>query len=375
EIPNSDPKPENSPATETKTPKLSEIPNSDPNPIDPKTEKSPAVEAKNPTVSEIPKDDPKPKNSPATETKKLTVSEIPNSATNPADPKTEKSPATETQNPTISENTISTIALVNSIDFITGDKIETPVFLQPEIPAIPAESTDILTGEIENISPTLIDTPETASETAENFPLISPDEISLLWENLNSILAQPIPYIPETESSQHHQPSASKYIVTDTQTIIPEIAFTENDDSQQSENIIADSDNQPQTTIDEYVNPDFDSENIAITSEIPSEENSQPDNSPNIISEDIAITSEIPADDNNQPENSHNFIADSATETDSDYAVTDTENQLEITPHSPQQTQPLIGIIDTGFTTNNPNIDYSQIRLGKDVIEGDNNPL
>jgi hypothetical protein len=221
-------------------------------------------------------------------------------------------------------------------------------------PRQPAESTDILTGEIENISPNPIHSAEIASQTPENFPLISPEEISQLSETLNSIFAQQFPLIPETESSQNHQPSASEYLLTDAQTIIPQIAVTENHHSQQSENITADSDNQQQTTIDEYVNPDFDSENIAITPEIPSEENNQPDNSQNII----------------------------ATATDSDsettinqYTVTDTETQPEITPNLPQQNQPLIGIIDTGFVANNPNINYSQIRLGKDLIEGDNNPL
>ncbi|MGB3265880.1 MAG: S8 family serine peptidase [Microcoleus sp.] len=361
EIPNSDPKPENSPATETKKPTVSEIPKDDPNPVETKPENSPATETKNPTVSEIPKEnpnpvDPKTEKSPAVEDKKPTVSEISNSDPNSADPKTENSPATETQNPTVSEIlNFPTNPVDTGIDDITGAKIETTVFIQPEKPeisAIPAASADILTGEIENISSTPIDSPEILSETPENFPIISPDEISTLWETLNNIFAQQLPHFPETASSQNYPPSASKYIVTDSPTIIPEIAVTENYDSQQSENITADSDNQQPTTIDEYVNPNFDSENIAITSEIASDENSQPDNS-------------------------HNIIADSATEieTDSEYPVTDTENQLEITPHSPQQNQPFIGIIDTGFTANNPNIDYSQIILGKDVIEGDNNPL
>ena len=377
--PNSDPNPADpktdSPAVETENPTVSETPNSDPNPADPKTENSPTAETENSTVSETPNSDPNPaeiktENSPATETKNSTVSEICNCATNPAETKPENSPTTETQNPQVSENTIPTIseniqpaiAVVNSIDFITGDKIETPVFFQPdkpEIPAIPAESTDILTGESENISPTLIDTPEIASETPENFPLISPEEISQLWESLNSILAQQFPNIPETESSQNHQPSASEYIVTDAQTIIPEIAVTENHHSQQSENITADSDNQPPTTIDEYVNPDFDSENIAITPEIPSEENNQPDNSLHIIADSEIATA-----------------TDSDSETTiNEYTITDTETKPEITPNLPQQNQPLIGIIDTGFTTNNPNINYSKIILGKDLIEGDNNPL
>ncbi|MEG5016529.1 MULTISPECIES: S8 family serine peptidase, partial [unclassified Microcoleus] len=373
EIPNSETtsaetETENSPAVEEKNPTVSEIPNSETTSAETETENSPAVEEKNPTVSEIPNSETTSaeteiENSPAVEDKQPTVSEIPNSQTNSTETTTENSPATETQNPTVSEiPNFPTNPVETEIDFITGDKIETPVFFQPdkpEIPAIPAESTDILTGESENISPTLIDTPEIASETAENFPLISPEEISQLWESLNSIFAQQFPLIPETESSQNHQPSASEYIVTDAQTIIPEIAVTENHHSQQSENITADSDNQPPTTIDEYVNPDFDSENITITPEIPSEENNQPDNSLHIIADSEIATA-----------------TDSDSETTiNEYTITDTETQPEITPNLPQQNQPLIGIIDTGFVANNPNIDYSQIILGKDLIEGDNNPL
>jgi hypothetical protein len=316
EIPNSattpaETKTGNSPATETKNSTNSEIPNSATTPVEIKTEKSPAVETKNPTISEIPNSainpvETKTEKSPV-ETKNPTVSEIPNSATTPAETKTEKSPVVETKNPTISEkiiptiseNTQSAITLVNSIDEITGDNIEKPVFIQPEKLEIPAASTasiDILTGEIQNISPTFTDTAETA-----------------------------------------------------TQTIIPEIAVTENQHLQQSENIIADSDNQPLTIIDEYLNPDFDSQKITVTPEIPS-------------------------DENNQPENLQNIITDSATNIN-EYAIIDTETQPETTPNFPQQNQPLIGIIDTGFVADNPNIDYSQIILGKDVIDGDNNPL
>jgi hypothetical protein len=42
---------------------------------------------------------------------------------------------------------------------------------------------------------------------------------------------------------------------------------------------------------------------------------------------------------------------------------------------SPQSNQPLVGIIDTGFNANNPDIDYSRMILGRDRIDGDNNPL
>jgi hypothetical protein len=367
-------KTENSSATETENPTVSEIPNSRTNPVETKTENPSATETENPTISEIPNSrtnpvETKTENSSATETENPTVSEIPNSRTNPVETKPENSPAGETQNPTISENIISSISEntqraivnINSIDFITGNKIEIPLFIpdKPEIPAIPAESTDILTTEIENISPKPIDSAEIASETPEKFPLISPEEISQLSETLNSILAQQFPLIPSTESGQNHQPSASEYIVTDAQTIIPQIAITQNHHSQQSENITADSHNQQQTTIHEYVNPDGDSENIAITPEIPSEENNQPDNSQNIIADSFIATA-----------------TDSDSETTiNEYTVTDTETKPETTPNLPQQNQPLIGIIDTGFVANNPNIDYSQIILGKDLIEGDNNPL
>ncbi|MFW6296370.1 MAG: hypothetical protein ACOC04_04185, partial [Halothece sp.] len=36
----------------------------------------------------------------------------------------------------------------------------------------------------------------------------------------------------------------------------------------------------------------------------------------------------------------------------------------------PQQNQPLIGIIDTGFSANNPDLDYSKISLGQDRVDG-----
>ncbi len=43
--------------------------------------------------------------------------------------------------------------------------------------------------------------------------------------------------------------------------------------------------------------------------------------------------------------------------------------------HFPTSHQPLIGIIDTGFAGNNPDIDYSRIILGRDYVDGDINPL
>jgi hypothetical protein len=41
----------------------------------------------------------------------------------------------------------------------------------------------------------------------------------------------------------------------------------------------------------------------------------------------------------------------------------------------PLENQPLVGIIDTGFAANNPDIDYSKIILGRDYVGSDANPL
>ncbi|MCT7949860.1 S8 family serine peptidase [Ancylothrix sp. C2] len=41
----------------------------------------------------------------------------------------------------------------------------------------------------------------------------------------------------------------------------------------------------------------------------------------------------------------------------------------------PRESQPLIGIIDTGFSAHNPDLNYSKIILGSDRIDGDKNPL
>lgn len=41
----------------------------------------------------------------------------------------------------------------------------------------------------------------------------------------------------------------------------------------------------------------------------------------------------------------------------------------------PKTDQPIIGIIDTGFNAQNPDIDYSRIILGRDLVDNDDNPL
>lgn len=58
--------------------------------------------------------------------------------------------------------------------------------------------------------------------------------------------------------------------------------------------------------------------------------------------------------------------------------IADSEDRwFDTTSTNPSQKVglPLVGIIDTGFSANNPDIDYSRITLGKDWVDGDANPL
>lgn len=43
--------------------------------------------------------------------------------------------------------------------------------------------------------------------------------------------------------------------------------------------------------------------------------------------------------------------------------------------HFPRAQQPLVGVIDTGFSPDNPDIDYTHVTLGHDFVAGDANPL
>ena len=329
---------------------------------------SPATEAKNSTVSNaVANPVEKKPDSPATETQNPTVTR------KPVEKKLDFS-TTETQNatiypnlvPTISENTQPAVAVIDSIDEITGEKTETTAIPSAstqtetaELPGIPA-ATDILTGEIENTSLTLpntsvnADTIETTSKADESFPLIYDEEISTQFETFNRLL-------PAVESTENYPPSESEYTIanldTDSENLtnIPQTATTQNYLPSDSANIIPNTDNQPQTIIDDCANPNFETN-----------------------SEKTTVIPEIASSANNQPENSLHIIATSQSDSETkinDYPVADTTTELETTPNFPQQTQPLIGIIDTGFAADNPNIDYSQIRLGLDVIDNDNNPL
>ncbi|MGD2180498.1 S8 family serine peptidase [Lusitaniella coriacea] len=55
--------------------------------------------------------------------------------------------------------------------------------------------------------------------------------------------------------------------------------------------------------------------------------------------------------------------------------VNDVDSSISPISDTPKADQPLIGIIDTGFSTDNPDLDYSRILLGQDRIDGDDNPL
>ncbi|NJK69780.1 MAG: S8 family serine peptidase [Microcoleus sp. SU_5_3] len=328
------------------------------NPPETKTETTPAIEAKNPTVSETPNPVTTPvetkTDSPAIETKNSTVSEIPNPVTIPSETKTETSLTTATQNPTVSSISNFPInPVATEIDLITGNTLETPVFLQPNEPEtptiIPAAATDILTGEIENNSPTFTDSLETTSENAENFPPLSDEEIARFWENLNRIWAE------ADENSENSEPSESEYLIPNTDsdaenpTYTPDIGVTENYQPTNTENT---------TSFDSIEGEEWDAD----TTE----------------SATTAIISETTTPANDPPETSGTPIPDSASnyETNSnESAVADTDSELETTSDSSQATKPLIGIIDTGFAANNPNIDYNNIVLGKDLIDNDSNPL
>ena len=55
--------------------------------------------------------------------------------------------------------------------------------------------------------------------------------------------------------------------------------------------------------------------------------------------------------------------------------IATSENRWYNTPDLTKSGLPLIGVIDTGFSAENPDIDYSRITLGKDLVDGDDNPL
>ncbi len=55
--------------------------------------------------------------------------------------------------------------------------------------------------------------------------------------------------------------------------------------------------------------------------------------------------------------------------------VTSPVDSQPVSFNFPASSQPLVGVIDTGFSANNPDLDYSHITLGRDYVSGDANPL
>jgi len=55
--------------------------------------------------------------------------------------------------------------------------------------------------------------------------------------------------------------------------------------------------------------------------------------------------------------------------------IAKSENFWNDTTNDSPKSIPLVGIIDTGFRANNPDIDFSRITLGKDWVDGDDDPL
>jgi surface antigen len=65
----------------------------------------------------------------------------------------------------------------------------------------------------------------------------------------------------------------------------------------------------------------------------------------------------------------------SAEPIDSELIANSSVESQPVNVEPPASNQPLVGIIDTGFSANNPDIDYSRIILGSDRISNDDNPL
>jgi hypothetical protein len=64
------------------------------------------------------------------------------------------------------------------------------------------------------------------------------------------------------------------------------------------------------------------------------------------------------------------------------YVVEDVSEDVALTPgqptidfDAPPAAQPLVGVIDTGFSADNPDIDYDNIITGSDLIDGDDDPF
>ncbi|MDJ1181476.1 S8 family serine peptidase [Roseofilum sp. BLCC_M91] len=98
------------------------------------------------------------------------------------------------------------------------------------------------------------------------------------------------------------------------------------------------------------------------------------------ITENPDIVNEEPPADAPTEQEQDNLIAELNAELEAAFAeLTEDEfadvNALAGKFEFDPEDQPLVGVIDTGFAETNPDIDDSRITLGKDYIDGDDNPL
>ena len=69
------------------------------------------------------------------------------------------------------------------------------------------------------------------------------------------------------------------------------------------------------------------------------------------------------------------FVRNSVQKIYAEHVADSSTNNQSQTPESTKAEQPLVGIIDTGFSQDDPNLRHTDVILGRDRIDGDNNPL
>ncbi|NET56440.1 MAG: S8 family serine peptidase [Symploca sp. SIO2E6] len=95
-----------------------------------------------------------------------------------------------------------------------------------------------------------------------------------------------------------------------------------------------------------------------------------------IVDSSVEIVDEVPIPVETIEANTAVEVAEEV-DTATEEVATEFSNAVNDVPYSVgrPEAQPLIGIIDTGFSDHNPDIDYSNISLGQDFVDGDDNPL
>ncbi|MEQ8756921.1 MAG: S8 family serine peptidase [Coleofasciculus sp. G1-WW12-02] len=138
-----------------------------------------------------------------------------------------------------------------------------------------------------------------------------------------------------------------------------------------------------------YITPDTPDDDGLLTDELVGESPTD-----EIVVDESEIVTEPTTEEStdvatDEPVNTSEIVTEPTTEESTDVVIDEPVNNSEIVTEPttaselaepvqyefPPENQPLVGIIDTGFSENNPDIDYSRISLGQDRIDGDNNPL